>query len=50
MNIGETIKNIFMGNKKIFAFWLLNEPSNSRKARYFLFKTIIESQNFRKNT
>ena len=25
MNIGETIKNIFMGKKKIFAFWFLKE-------------------------
>ena len=27
MNIYETLKNIFMGKKKIFAFWLLKEPS-----------------------
>ena len=26
IDIGETIKNIFMGRKKIFVFWLLREP------------------------
>ena len=37
INIEETIKNIFIGKKKIFAFWLLKEPSFQRKL-LFLFK------------
>ena len=41
MNIGETIKNIFIGKKKIFAYWLLNEPSKFKESPLFLFKTII---------